>query len=416
MTEGGQNGCLPDDLTPGARRLTLTLCGVLHGFTHAYMVLMVPLVFQIQQDFGLSSLSRAMSLLAVLAMSYCLACLPAGVMADHMSRRTALAAGLFLNGLAFVALSQCRVFGLAVAVVAFAGVAGGLYHPAANALVVGLYPSRPGRAIGFVGMGAALGFAFGPWFGGWRGGQAGWRQPCLELGLAGMAVAVAFACLAKDPTDPARASRSRADSVPLAPVLGVFVLISLMFSLREFGGLGIKPLTTVFLQRVHAFTEAHTGRCFAYMSLTALIANPLFGALSDGRHRLRVAALVLVASGLSVCAVPWVPRAWVIAPLAGAEFFLLASFPVMEAALAESVPDRLRGRVLGLFITVGGVIGAAAPVVVGLLADGLGDQTTRQPAYRGAFALLGVCVALSSVGLLVLRAFRRRGWSGPALP
>lgn len=388
--------------------MALLLCGVLHAFTHAYMVALVPLVLHVQKDFGLANVSEAMQLLTVYWMVYCLACLPAGVLADRVSRNAALAVGLALNGLSFVALSYCRAYWLALAAVACAGLAGGLYHPAANALLMGLYPRRPGRAIGLAGMGAALGFAFGPWFAGQRCVSAGWRQPCLELGLAGIVVAVVFPFLTRGPEASAQRQVESPRSARVGPVLWVFALISLMFSLREFGGSGIKPLATVFLQRVHGLTSARVGEYFGIMSLTALIANPLFGALSDGRWRLPVAAGVLVASGLAVSFVPWVSAAYVVVPLAVSEFFLLASFPVVETALAESVPDRLRGRVLGLFITVAGVIGASAPWAMGRVSDELAERASVQSAYAPTFGVLGTCVACSALGLLVLRHFRRR--------
>ena len=372
------------------------------------MVLLLPLVLHVQKDFGLANVAEAMKLLTVYWMVYCLACLPAGVLADRVSRRAALAIGLALNGLSFVALYHCQAYWQALAVIAFAGLSGGLYHPAANALLVGLYPARPGRAIGLAGMGAALGFAFGGWFGGQRCESAGWRQPCLELGIAGVAVAAIFWFLTQDTGPPAQEHVESPGSARTHSVLWVFAVISLMFSLREFGGSGIKPLATVFLQRVQGLTSARVGQYFGMMALTALIANPLFGALSDGPHRLLVAAGVLIASGLAVSFVPWVSAAYVVLPLAVSEFFLLASFPVVEAALAESVPDRLRGRVLGLFITVAGVIGAAAPWAMGRVSDQLGERVSEQSAYAPTFALLGTCVAGSALGLLVLRQFRRR--------
>ncbi len=399
MTAASHNG--------RSRGFTLFLCTVLHAFTHAYTVMLVPLALMIQADLRLEHVAQAMMLLTVQGLCYCAGCLPAGVLADHLSRRDALALGLLLNGAAFVGLAYSPTYLAALAAVACAGLAGSLYHPAGSALVVALYPERKGRAVGLAGMGAALGFAFGPWFGGLRADVYGWRRPCLELGLAGIAAAVLFRLLAQDPPVE-RADTPGKGRQPTLPMLAFFVIIALCFSMRDFGAVAIKPLATVLLQKAHAFSPKQTGDYFGLMSLTALIANPLFGALSDRRHRLGIAAGVLVVAGMGAAALPHASARFVLAPLVVFEFFVLASYPVVETALAESVPDRLRGRAFGLFITVAGLIGATAPWCMGEVVDAIGARATDSAAYVGTFAFLGALIAASPVGLLVLREFRRR--------
>ena len=390
-----------------ARHMTLGLCALLHAFTHAYMMVLCPLILRVQEDLGLASRSQAMSLLTIYSLVYCGGCLPAGALADRISRRTALAFGLLLNGLAFAAIFYCKTYGQMVAALTCGALGGSLYHPSATALLVSLYPNRPGRAIGIAGMGAALGYAFGPWFGGWRSQALGWRQPCLELGVAGIAVAIVFWAIAKNHPRAEDAPHHQEGGATALSMLLFFLAISLVFSLRDFGGAGVKPLCTVFFEHVHDFTEEQTGRYFGLMSLTALIANPLFGAWSD-RRRIPVAVGLLVCAGLGAAAIPWADGPFMLVPLIALEFFLLASFPVVEAALAESVPDRMRGRIQGLFTTVSGLIGGTSPYAMGWITDALGRRVSDQAAYRVPFLVLGSCVAASSLGLLVLRAFRRR--------
>jgi MFS family permease len=79
------------------------------------------------------------------------------------------------------------------------GLAGTLFHPAANALVTAHYPRSPGMAIGLLSIGSALGFYAGPRFSGWRAMHANsWQTPLVEAGVVGLAVAIVFLLIARE--------------------------------------------------------------------------------------------------------------------------------------------------------------------------------------------------------------------------
>ena len=84
---------------------TLWLCGALHAFTHVYHVALLPLYLRIQQDLNLGSVEQATLLVTVLGLAYFVPSYPLGALADRMSRKKLLAAGLAINGLGFVMLS-----------------------------------------------------------------------------------------------------------------------------------------------------------------------------------------------------------------------------------------------------------------------------------------------------------------------
>jgi len=86
----------------------------------------------------------------------------------------------------------------------------------------------------------------------------------------------------------------------------------------------------------------------------------------------------------------------------------MASYPMVEAALMEAVPDEVRGRVFGLFITVGGLIGNASHWVVGDWVKHLGENTHTPVGYFSAYAMLAGFLVMSLAGLPCLRAIRKR--------
>ena len=144
------------------------------------------------------------------------------------------------------------------------------------------------------------------------------------------------------------------------------------------------------------------------MSLSAVAANPIFGAASDGRYRLWWAAGVLLAAGLGALALPWLPKQYVFLGLLWWGFFLLASYPITEAAMSEVLPDQIRGRAFGVFLTSGGLLSRYAPWVMGTIKDRAIGASTDPAAFRPAFAGLALLMLLSVlIGLPLLRWVRR---------
>src|SRR2546423_8751263 len=170
----------------------LWLCGGLHAFTHIYHVALMPLYFLIQQDLGLASLGKATLLVTVMMAAYFVPSYPMGILADRVSRKKLLAAGLLVNALGFVGLGLSPNYPWALVSVVVAVIGGSFFHPAATAMVARLYPVGTGRALGLIGMGASIGFFLGPIYSGWRAQHSGWRAPVIELGCLGVIGAIIF--------------------------------------------------------------------------------------------------------------------------------------------------------------------------------------------------------------------------------
>src|SRR5207302_6285561 len=135
--------------------------------------------------------------------------------------------------------------------------------------------------------------------------------------------------------------------------------------------------------------------------------NPLFGSLSD-RGRSRWTTFVLIVAAVLIILLPHTPTSWTLPIFTVYGFFFLSSYPMTEAALMESVPDAVRGRVFGLFITVGGLIGNLSHWAVGAEVKHLGGAASSVSSYYPLYALLSLLMALSLAGLPCLHAIRRR--------
>ncbi len=417
---------------PQHRVRTLWLIGVLHAFTHVYHVALLPLYLPMQRDLKLASVEQTTLLLTALMLVYYGLSYPLGILADRVSRKKLLGWGLAINALGYVGLAFAPTYSFALASVVVAGVGGSCFHPAATALVARLYPEATGRALGLIGIGAGAGFFAGPIYAGWRTTQTGdWRIPVMEFGLAGIATAVAFAWLADEDNGGGAKSPANADlgsSPPTAPPAGagsgttpalgpslfptsalwlLFFAAAVAFALRDFAGHSMGSLGSLFLQKAHGFTVKEAGAALSVIFLMGVVSNPLFGHLSD-RGRTRWTAGVMLAAAVVIAAYPHLPRGWLTAALAVYGFFFMGCYPMVEAALMESVPDAVRGRVFGLFITVGGILGNLAHWLAGRWVERLGAGAAQTASYHGFYLLLAALLVASLPGLLCLREIRRR--------
>lgn len=166
-------------------------------------------------------------------------------------------------------------------------------------------------------------------------------------------------------------------------------------------------LGSLFLQKARGYDAKSTGLALSGIYLAATISNPLFGSLSD-RGRKRWVTVALLIAAVLIAIFPWMPLSWTIPLYVVYGFFFLAAYPMTEAALMESVPDAVRGRVFGLFVMTGGVIGNLSHWVVGAKVRQLGPAAAQVSAYYPLYAFLAMLLVTSLLGLFCLNPIRKR--------
>jgi MFS family permease len=394
------------------RTRTLWLSGILHGFTHLYQVALLPLYYLILQDkaFALNTVEQATFLVTVLMLSYFIPAYPLGVLADKVSKRKLLAFGLAINALGFLGLAFSQSYAQAIGSMIISGFGGSFFHPAATALIARLFPEATGKALGLFGIGASAGFFFGPIYSGWRGAHSGWRAPVVELAIMGLIVAILFFLLADEEPAYERGTHphEQADHLfPSTALLILFVMAAFAFSLRDFTGSSMGSLGSLFLQKAHGLKPDATGGYLSMIFIASAISNPIFGRLSD-RGLGRWTSFALGTAGLIVAAFPHFPISVAGLVFAVYGFFFMASYPMVEGALMGSVPHHVRGRVFGVFITIGGIVGNLAHWAMGAYVKQIGPESSRAESYYPIYLGLGALIGLSLFGLPCLKALRRR--------
>jgi MFS family permease len=386
---------------------------MVHAFPHLYQVALLPLYFLIVRDrhFGLNNVEQATFLVTVLMLSYFIPAYPVGILADRFSKRKLLSLGLGLNAAGYVGLAFSQNYSQALACMVISGIGGSAYHPAASALIARFYPEATGRAFGLLGIGASAGFFVGPAYAGWRGMISGWRAPVLELGMAGLIAALAFYFFADEEPAHEQPKNRPVHHDKLFPISSLwifFLAAAFAFSLRDFTGSSMGSLGSLFLQKAHRLNPSATGWILSTIFVASAISNPLFGRLSD-RGLIKWMLVALGTAALVVFGFPHVPVRFSAIVLAVYGFFFMASYPMVEGALMASMPHHVRGRIFGIFITVGGIVGNLAHWMMGAYVKHLGPAATRVESYYGVYAILACLLLLALLGLPCLLKVAKSG-------
>jgi MFS family permease len=424
------------DHSPTIRsHLTLALCTILHAFTHAYGTLLVPLYLLMQRDLKLPGVGRASLIVTIYGLVTCMFSYPAGILADRFNRKALLGIGLLGNAIAISAMALTHNYPLLIACGVLAGLAGTLFHPAANALIPEHYPHNPGMAIGLLGIGSGIGFYAGPQFAGWRAESAhwnlshisNWQRPLLESGVAGLLVGIVFLLIAREvkhrrtrlayegsAVGAALAAEGALAAAEAAPARSRHLegrelawrvsILAAVLGCRDFAGLATLSLTSIYLQKAHHLDARRTGFILGSMMLVSIFINPVAVWLSPGRRRLPTLATIMILAGFVVATTPFWSVTTVMYALCLFMTFQLGSYAVSDAAVLERVPPHVRGRVVGIFLTIAGTFSATSPWVMGFWTDRLGARAYTVSAYYPIFITLGAMMIIASASMPLIAA------------
>ena len=354
-----------------------------HFTSHFYLLLLPPLFPLLREVYGVgyTELGFAISVFSIVT-----ACtqVPVGFAVDRYGARRLLVAGLLLEGAAFVAIGLAPFYGALVALMAVAGLANSVYHPADYSLLnASVNPRRMGRAFSFHTSAGMLGNAVAPVTIVFLMTMMDWRAALTLCGGVGIAVGLLVICnrrVLRDRPDPGDAAAPGAAGAASTGATGIRLLMSapiLLGTLFFFGmsvaGYGIQSFSVSALHLLH---EAPIAK--ATTVLTAyLFASPV-GVLAGGwiadrirRRHDAFAALCIVMVAVCIAAVaalrPSLPLVAAIFVVAG--FFSGMVAPSRDMLIRSMSPPGEIAKVFGFVSTGFNFGGIVAPVIFGFLLD-----------------------------------------------
>jgi MFS family permease len=369
---------------------------VLGHFSHHIMTaITVPLIPFIRSAFSLDYTQSGL-VVSAFSLSYGIAQLPAGWLADRIEPRklmTISISGVALVGI-MVGLSQTYV--LMILFLIFMGLLAGGYHPSAPPLILAAAKRENlGRALGFHNIGGSASNSLTPLVAVAAANALGWRNAYIALAIPMVVFGILFYILlgrltVRDKTDAGHGQKMD-DRPPDRPgqmrYLVIFLILSTFTSALIHTTNSFIPLLMV--DHFGTSKEIAAG-ALTVMYSAGLWANPLGGYLADRMGSVRVILGVCFIAGPAIFLVTLLPYGWGLGVLfIVLGFIVFARMSASEAYIVRRAPIGKRSTILGIYFFSSQEGGAIMTPVVGYMIDRFG--------FTAAFGLAGGAVFLMTL-------------------
>ncbi|MBI2862377.1 MAG: MFS transporter [Chloroflexi bacterium] len=368
-----------------------------HLSHHLCTALLIPLLPFIRDAFGLSY-AQAGFLVAAFSLSYGFAGLPMGIIADWVSKRWLIAAGMLGIGLATfsIALSH-EYYQLVIALIAM-GLLGGSYHAPSSTLLSHYFQGAGrGSALGFHFVGGSLGHTSAPFLAALIAQAFTWRTAFGILALPVLFVGLIFRMIIRLETTTASATNLlRKDywKAVVAGIRNVGLLVSITIVYHTVTT-GLVAFLTLYLVDKHQMSPGLAASLLGLFYSAGMVAGPVGGFLSDRMGRGPVILSSAILAGPAILLVTVAPATWpVTAALVLFGLINQVRSPVTESYIADVVPIGQRAGVLGVYYFANSEVGGVFTPAVG----GLIDWITITP----AFTILAISACILSLSVLIL--------------
>ena len=369
--------------------------GLLLGTRMVYPMLLP----HFRESFDLS-LAVAGLLVTILWLGSAVGQLPGGILADRYGERRCLSAGALSVAVALVFVVTAPSAVVLFVATGVIGLGQSLYPIARITILSKLYPDRLGSALGATMATGDLGQMLLPPIAGalaatfmWQVGLAVLIPPIVLLGLllwlvlpAQSGADSAVDALSTDTVRYVLAELRRPNMVFMSSLLFLYILVWQSFT-------GFYP---TYLIEVKGLPVSRAALLFSLFFAIGVVVKPLAGAAYD-RIGFRGSLIgVLVGPFVGFLALPSADSLWALVVVTALISTMLGSGAITQSFLAESFAEDMRGTGLGAVRTMAATLGAAGPVLFGIVAD------------RGYFdeGYLLLAAILSAVILLTFRISR----------
>jgi predicted MFS family arabinose efflux permease len=408
-------------LTTNQARLLLILA-LINFVNFADRTVILPLFPILRNDFSVTDQELG-SLQFWLQVVLASATVPFALLADRISRRNIIAAGVIFWSLATFFSGLAGTFFWLVVARALVGLGEAAYGPAAQSMITGAFsPAARARAQAVFAAGMLVGGAAGQALGGVVGDAFGWRPAFFLVGVPGLLLGLLVLTLGEPPRGP------RWEVVPVWKLLRVPAFVALILSgvFITFAAISFITWGADYVVRYKGFSVREAGISLGTVGLVALVTGVLAGGfIADRLQRRFVYGRVLTIAVAFLLAAPCI--LWALAAddkrLVLAAFFLASSFmsfyhgPI-AAVIHDMTPTRAHATSVGVYMFVTQLLGAFGPLLLGQISDVFDLRAGLEIAVGvmviGALGFFGVAYFIHRDGLRhPLLEFYRIELAGP---
>ena len=368
----------PDAAIARDVRVIALVC-VPHMLSHAYYLVLPPLVPVLRHELGLSYTDFGFAL-TVFGLAAGLGQIPVGFMVDWLGGRVLLIVGMAVQGAAIASIGLVDSYWQLLALMGIAGLAHTVYHPADYAILTAtVEPRRLGRAYGVHTFTGNIGFAIAPVFMVTVSELWHWRAAFVGIGAMGVLVAVALFLHRDLLREDRHRAASGAAKAPVGAKAGLRFLMSApilmcfaFFVFQMAGAGGLRAFAVAALDRLFQTPLAEVNA-----ALFGLVAGSAVGSLVGADFadrvgpRISTAAMTLGPAALLIVLVGTVPMPFVLltAALAAVGFALGFLMPSRDLLLRSVTPDGAMGRAMGFASSGANLAAGLVPILLGWMLD-----------------------------------------------
>ncbi len=389
---GREAKALWDDGTGRSLIVIAGAWGLLLGTRMIYPVLLP----YFRESYGLS-LTVAGLLVTILWLGSAVGQLPGGMLADRYSERSVMTAGALVVAFAVTMVILAPTAVALFAATAFVGFGQSLYPVARITILTDLYPDRVGSALGVTMATGDLGQTILPPIAGAIALYVAW-----QVGLGFMIPLLILAAIALWLSLPSQTgSQTEGGALSMDAIhnliaelrqsnMRFFVFILFLYILIWQAFTGLYP---TYLVEEKGLSSSVAALLFSVFFACGVIVKPAAGAAYDRIGARGSLVGVLAGPVVGFALLPIVSSLAALVVITALISTMLGSGAITQSFLSEAFSDEIRGTGLGAVRTTSATLGAAGPVLLGLLGDrGFFDE--------GYFALAGLMFV---VILLTLR-------------
>jgi multidrug resistance protein len=258
----------------------------------------VPVLPDLSRRFGASPTMVGL-LFSSFGATLLLVSIPMGAIADRVSRRLLLVAGLVALAASNVLFALAGRMAWLFAARLVQGAADAVTWIVGFALIADLYaPTERGRVMGFVMSGTSFGLMIGPTVGGWLYEAGGLELPFLAVAAAALVVAGLLAVV-PFPSVQASSERVPVFTIMREPAVATCAVVVIVGAATM---AMLEPVLSLWFASDLGLGPARIGLVFGAAAVASTVLHPVYGGLADrvGARRLTLLGLVLMASFLPV--------------------------------------------------------------------------------------------------------------------
>jgi len=349
---------------------------------HGYLVVLPALLPLMKEDFNNYFLLGIM--VSVVFSIYGWGSIPAGIAADHISRKKAIVLSMFLCGVASLFVGWTHNFFFMIVSLAILGIGTALYHPVGFSYIAFFTDKTRGRWIGIHGFAGNMGIAMGFATCATIGYLLGWRATFFIWAEIGFAIAmVDWVVLQEQKTGEIGSQKQSFNALGeyfstlkeiFSARIGMLTLITILILIVCSGALwnGVSAFLMTYINDAKGVALPFAGLLAAVSYIIGSVAQVAGGELSDrlGRTMVMLIGFGLFAVFLFLFPLPFVVGAFLMVlfiSTLGFSFFLTQ--PPLTAFIADIFPSDTVGFMYGVNFAVKYGIGGLSPLLVGFLAD-----------------------------------------------